>query len=374
MRGEKQPISATEEGTLTFRRRFAGKVNPEHFRTFQGLHLSSIGLGTYLGNHDAETDQLYREALIRAVRLGLNVIDTAINYRCQRSERVIGEALSTLFKEGEVSREEVIVATKGGFIPFDGSPPLNPSIWFRETYVRPGIIKPEEVIAGCHSISPRYIQDQLDRSLRNLGLDALDIYYLHNPETQLEEVSREEFHRRMRAAFEVLEEAVSLRKIRMYGTATWNGYRQDPRAQDYLSLKELWDLAKEVAGEAHHFKAVQLPYNLAMVEAFVLRNQRVDGEAISVLEAAHRFGIYVFASASIYQGHLSRRLPPFIGECLAGLQTDAQRAIQFVRSTPGVGTALVGMKQIKHVEENMEVAQLPPASVEQFLKLFSCGS
>lgn len=374
MRGEKRLISATEAGTLAFRRRFAGTVNPEHFRTFRGLHLSSIGLGTYLGNHDAETDRLYQEAIIRAVRLGVNVIDTAINYRCQRSERVIGEALSTLFKEGEVSREEVIIATKGGFIPFDSSPPLNPSIWFRETYVRPGIIKPEEVVAGCHSLAPRYLQDQLTRSLRNLGFDTIDIYYLHNPEIQLGEISRKEFHRRMRAAFEALEEAVSFGKIRMYGTATWNGYRQDPSAQDYLSLKELWDLAKEVAGKAHHFRAVQLPYNLAMVEAFTLKNQQVEGEALSLLEAAHHLGIYVFASASLHQGHLSRRLPPFIGECLAGLKTDAQRAIQFVRSTPGMGTALVGMKRAEHVEENLEVAQLPPAPLEQFLKLFSYGT
>ncbi|MFN3476735.1 MAG: aldo/keto reductase [Candidatus Methylomirabilales bacterium] len=370
MRGEKQPISATEEGTFAFRRRFAGKVNPEHFRTFRGLHLSSIGLGTYLGNHDAETDRLYQEAVIRAVQLGVNVIDTAINYRCQRSERVIGGALSTLFKEGAVSREEIIVATKGGFIPFDGSPPLNPSIWFQETYVRPGIVKPEEVVAGCHSLAPRYIQDQLSRSLQNLGLDAIDIYYLHNPETQLGEVSREEFHRRMRAAFEALEEAVSLGKIRMYGTATWNGYRQDPSAQDYLSLKELWDLAKEVAGEAHHFRAVQLPYNLAMVEAFALKNQQVNGKVLSLLEAAHHLGIYVFASASLYQGHLSQRLPPFIGEHLTGLRTDAQRAIQFVRSTPGLGTSLVGMKSPDHVEENARVVGAPVAPPEAIRSLF----
>ena len=66
-------------------------------------------------------------------------------------------------------------------------------------------------------------------------------------------------------------------------------------------------------------------------------------------------------SASIYQGQLARNLPPIIGEFLPGLETDAQRALQFVRSTPGVGTALVGMKQPVHVDENCPGERGAPA-------------
>ena len=129
-------------------------------------------------------------------------------------------------------------------------------------------------------------------------------------------------------------------------------------------------MAREVAGDTHHFRAVQLPYNLAMGEAFTHANQTVDGEAVSLLEAARRLGIYVMVSASIYQGQLSRNLPAVLLEHLPGLRTDAQRAIQFVRSTPGVGTALVGMKSVAHVEENAALVKVPPAPWSQFQKLF----
>jgi aryl-alcohol dehydrogenase-like predicted oxidoreductase len=366
------PISghATEAGTAAYRARLAGQTAAEHFRTWEGLALSSVGLGTYLGDDDEATDAFYRAAIVRALELGGNVLDSAINYRHQRSERVIGEALRLLLGREALGREEVVITTKGGFLPFDGAFPANRSAYLVETYIRPGILKPDEIVARCHAMTPRYLTDQLERSRRNLGLDTIDVYYLHNPETQLSEVPRPEFLRRIRAAFETLEAARAAGAIRMYGTATWNGYRQPPEAQDYLSVQELVGVAQEVAGERHHFRLIQLPLNLAMSEAFTLKNQPVDGEPVSLLEAARHFGLYVMASASLYQGQLARRLPPVVGECLGALKTDAQRALQFVRSTPGLGTALVGMKLVAHVEENLAVARVPPAPPESYLRLY----
>jgi len=359
---------ATPDGTDAYRRR--ANAAPEHFRAFGGCWLSSVGIGTYLGAEDSATDELYRNALTRALELGLNVVDTAVNYRHQRSERVIGQALSALIGKGALRREEIVVATKGGFIPFDGSMPTNPGAYFTETYLRPGIIRPDDVVAGCHCMTPAYLADQLERSRRNLGLETVDVYYVHNPETQLQEVDRPELLKRIRDAFTFLESAASDGKIGCYGTATWNGYRQPPAARDYLSLAELEKIARDVAGDKHRFRVIQLPYNLAMGEAFTLGNQPVDGEAVSPLEAARRLGIYVMVSASVYQGQLSRNLPPVLGEHLPGLSTDAQRAIQFARSTPGVGTALVGMKRVAHVEENAALVKVPPAPWNQFQKLF----
>jgi aryl-alcohol dehydrogenase-like predicted oxidoreductase len=78
----------------------------------------------------------------------------------------------------------------------------------------------------------------------------------------------------------------------------------------------------------------------------------------------------VIASASMLQGRLSRQLPPELSDILAGLESDAQRAIQFVRSTPGLTTALVGMQQLRHVEENLATARVAPLSPEQFMTLF----
>jgi aryl-alcohol dehydrogenase-like predicted oxidoreductase len=138
-----------------------------------------------------------------------------------------------------------------------------------------------------------------------------------------------------------------------------------------LSLAEVATLAREVGGDTHRFRAIQLPHNLAMPEALTLGNQVVEGEHLSLLMAAARVGITVMCSASMFQAKLAQNLPPFVGEALKGLSTDAQRAIQFVRSTPGVTTALVGMSQRTHVDENMGVAAVPPASVEEFFGMFS---
>lgn len=360
---------STPEGTAGYRRRIARAV-PEHFRLLDACAVSSVGIGTYLGPEDSATDRLYRDAVVRALELGANLIDSAINYRHQRSERVVGEALARLIGEGRLRREEVVVATKGGFIPFDGALPTDVRAYFTETYLRPGILRPEDVVAGCHAISPRYLADQLERSRRNLGLDTLDIYYVHNPETQLGEIARPEFLRRLREAFAFLESAVQSGKIRRYGTATWNGYRQLPTSPDYLSLAEVVGVAREVAGAQHHFRVIQLPYNLAMTEALTRANQLVDGEWVSTLEAARRLEVFVMASASVFQGQLTRNLPAVLGDYLPGLATDAQRALQFVRSTPGMGSALVGMKHVAHVEENLVLAERPPIPWSEFQRLF----
>lgn len=362
---------ATAEGTVAYRARRAAAR--DHFRVWQGLAASSIGIGTYLGGEDAATDQSYRETVTRALELGLNVVDTAVNYRHQRSERSVGAALRSLVGAGAVSREEVVLATKGGFIPFDETAPANPSAYLADTYLRPGIVEAADVVAGCHCMTPRYLADQLERSRANLGVETIDIYYVHNPEMQLSEVDRPTFLGRIRAAFEFLEGAVEQGKIRVYGTATWSGYRQPPSAPDFLSLPELVQIAGEIAGDAHHFKVLQLPYNLAMTEAFTRANQPVGKDTAAILPLARELGMYVMTSASIYQGQLARNLPPVIAEFLPGLDTDAQRALQFVRSTPGVGTALVGMKRAAHVEENARLASVSPLPWEEFQKLFSEG-
>jgi aryl-alcohol dehydrogenase-like predicted oxidoreductase len=364
---------ATASATAAYHRRVTPEAPAEHFRSWAGLQISSIGIGTYLGGEDDGTDRDYQATIARALELGFNVVDSAVNYRHQRSERSVGEALRSSIEKGTIKRDEVVLATKGGFIPFDGAVPPDPNLYLRDTYVRTGILQAREVVGNCHCISPRYLSDQLERSRGNLGVQTIDVYYLHNPETQLSEVDRPTFLARMQAAFEFLEGAVADGKIRLYGTATWNGYRQPPTAPDALSLPELTRMAAEIAGDDHHFRVIQLPYNLAMTEAFTRANQVIGDEAVSALEAARRLGIYVMTSASIYQGQLARNLPPVISDFLPGLETDAQRALQFVRSTPGVGTALVGMKQATHVNENARLVSVPPVPWDEFSKLFSAA-
>ncbi len=351
---------ATPAGTAGYRDAHATLAATGHFRSsVTGLTISSIGLGTYLGDEDDASDALYGEATAGAIELGCNVIDAAINYRCQRSERIVGGTIARLIRDGRVRRDQLVVATKVGFLPFDGHVPADPEAYLQRTYVATGILEAREVVAGCHSIAPSFLHDQLRRSLANLALERIDVYYVHNPETQLQEADRVEFHARMKAAFAFLEAQADAGRIGAYGIATWNGLRRPRQAADSLSLAELVRLAEELRGPAHRFRFVQVPFNLAMTEASRLATQALDGERISVLEAARRLDLTVIASASILQGQLTH-LPPNIAAALPGHATNAQRALQFARSTPGITTALVGMRGRRHVEENLSVARIAP--------------
>ncbi|OLE53756.1 MAG: hypothetical protein AUG51_11670 [Acidobacteria bacterium 13_1_20CM_3_53_8] len=361
---------ATLEGTARYKERFRGRAAENHFRLEENLWLSSIGIGTYLGDWDDETDERYSEAVFHAVELGVNVIDTAINYRFQRSERSIGVALRRIAEQGVAARDELLICTKGGYLPFDSERPRDVRAYVEENFVRPGIAEFSDFIGGSHSMTPRYLQSQIDWSLRNMGLDCVDVYYVHNPEAQLGEVSREEFERRLRAAFELLEQKRAEGKIRMYGAATWNGFRVGMDEKGYHSLPRMVELAREVGGDDHGFRFIQLPFNLAMPEALIARNQVVNGERLTLLEAASALGVTVAASASILQGRVARNLPEEVRQPLGSLATDAQTAIQFVRSTPGITLALVGMSRRAHVEENLQLVRVPPALPEDYQQLF----
>jgi len=363
--------SATNAGTAHYAKRFAGRAADGHFREAHGLVLSSLGIGTYLGQPDDKTDQGYTSAVVAAVESGINVIDAAINYRFQRSERSIGAAIQQLARKG-ISREEFILCTKGGYLTPDGSMPSNPTEYFYREYIQPGVFSPNDIVAGSHCMTPRFLENQLERSLRNLSVECIDVYYLHNPETQLGEVSRPDFLERVRDAFIYLESAAAAGKIQFFGMATWNGFRQEAKARDAMQLDEIAQLAKDIAGEKHRFRFVQLPFNLAMTEALTLGNQSIGSRDKTVMEAASDLDITLVASASLLQGQVARNLPAFVGEAL-GLQDDAQRSLQFVRSSPGITTALVGMSHVEHVVANARLVRVAPATVDQFSKLFTRG-
>jgi aryl-alcohol dehydrogenase-like predicted oxidoreductase len=362
---------ATADATAAYASRFPEL--PGNFRPALGVSVSSIGIGTYLGEPDEETDAAYEEAIKASLSGGINLIDTAVNYRFQRSERSIGKALGAMVAAGEIEREQVVVATKGGYITFDGGVPANPREWFQDRYVKTGIVAPSDLVDGSHCMTPKYIATMLELSRRNLNLETIDIYYIHNPETQLEAIDRKEFLARIRTIFQFLEGAVADGKIGVYGTATWNGFRAAPTERGWLSLDELMVAAREVAGEAHHFRAIQLPYNLAMPEAITRSNQFVHAGKATTLAAAKAFGIAVSASATLMQGQLSRGLPPIVANAFGGFATDAQRSIQFTRSTPGVDVALVGMKSVDHVRDTLATARKPPATLDELMRLFQQG-
>ena len=362
---------ATLEGTKEYAEKFRGHAAGGHYREAQGLLLSSVGIGTYLGQPNESTDAGYAAALVAAVESGINLIDTAINYRLQRSERTVGTALKVLAQKG-FKRDEIVICTKAGYLTPDGAMPSDPNRYFFEEYIQKGVFTAKDITAGCHCITPAYLQNQLVRSTRNLGVDCIDVYYLHNAETQLTEISKPDFLKRVKEAFVFLESAAARGQIQFYGMATWNGFRQAKSARDAMQLSELAAIAKEIAGEKHRFRFVQLPFNLAMTEALTLGNQDISGSEKTVMEAASELGITLVASASLLQGQVAQNLPVFVAEAF-GLDNDAERALQFARSAPGITTALVGMSRTAHVEANAKLVTVPPASLEQLSKLFSRG-
>lgn len=327
-------------------------------------------MGTYLGDPTAEVDDRYAETVVLAAQSGINAFDTAVNYRNMRSERAIGRGVAELISSGSVQRDEIIIATKGGFLGYDGKAPDDPSAYFQEKLIQTGLVKPEEIVAGCHTLAPRYLANQIDISRHNLGIETIDIYYLHNPETQLREVLHDEFLRRLRLAIGVLEQAVDDGKIRMYGVATWNGLRVSPDSQDAIVLDDILSAAREIGGQKHHFAAVQLPFNIAMPEALTSNTQRMNGRNVPLLHVAREYGLMVFASASLLQSHLAEGLPAGFQQWIRGLNTDGQRAIQFVRSTPGITCALVGMSRRRHLEEDIATAHVPPLALTEYRKIF----
>jgi aryl-alcohol dehydrogenase-like predicted oxidoreductase len=123
-------------------------------------------------------------------------------------------------------------------------------------------------------------------------------------------------------------------------------------------------MAQEVAGNAHHFRVVQLPFSLAMPEALVAPTQTLGRTPVSLLTAARELGITVMCSASLMQGRLARGLPPQARAAIAGLETDGQRALQVARSAAGITTALVGMSRVDHVRENLALVGRPPLPPE----------
>ncbi|HEU4952869.1 MAG TPA: aldo/keto reductase [Holophagaceae bacterium] len=330
---------------------------------------SSLGLGTYLGRPDPAGDAGYEAAARRFLELGGTAFDTAANYRLGRSERALGRALAG------APRDRVFVSTKAGYLPMsDGETEESPAAWFDRVLRRPGILSDDDVVDGCHAMTPRYLAHQLEVSRRALDLETLDLFHLHNPEQQRPALGPERFEAAMAAAFEACEGFRAEGKLRAYGLATWNGLRNGGDEPDHLDLEPLWRIAERIGGRDHGFRWIQAPLNLGMPEAFLLPTQSVGGQRMTLLEAAQALGLSVQTSASILQGRLLRSVAEqrdLLGQALPGCATAAQLALQFTRSCPGVTTALCGMGQLAHVEENAAVMALPKADPAALRALFA---
>jgi len=336
---------ATQEGTDKYFK--WTQIDPSKVHNFDSLHISALGAGTYLGPVDDATDKMYEETLVAAGLNGINCFDTAINYRNLRSERVLGKAIKYLALKG-VNREQLFISTKGGYLPYEDTF----EDYVRTHFLDTGVIELKDIVGESHCMSPSFLENQIQSSLKNLSLSCIDLYYLHNPEAQLAEVSEEEFYLRLTAAFSLFEQKVQEKKIQRYGIATWNGFRVKKGGLDFAKVLQC---AVDAGGEGHHFKAIQLPLNLVMMEAVKQK----------IIEKALKHNIATFVSAPLMQGKVLRlssqmfqRLPP--------AKSKMAQALEWVISTPNVCSAFCGMTHKAHLEENCAVLHTPMLSLEDW--------
>lgn len=358
---------AEAEATRQFLSRH--KLDPEQVREFCGVPVSSLALGTYLGNLDEATDARVTAACVQAIELGCNFFDTAINYRAQRGERAVGEGLRRAILSGKAKREEIFVSSKAGFVPHEGHWEKDVPGLFRAQYVERGLATTEDLIAGCHCLAPKYLDDQLERSRRNLGLETIDLYYVHNPETQLEELPERVFYAKLATAFEVLERAVADGRIGSYGLATWSAFREGEGSTTAMQLDKCVQAAEQAAravGAARHsLSVIQLPLNLAMPEGALVGTQRLGASQMSAIDAARTLGLSVAVSVPLFQARLCHGLPDFILERFPKEMSQAHCALAFATAFPSVDVAMVGMKDPAHVAHNLELLHRPPLNSEE---------
>jgi aryl-alcohol dehydrogenase-like predicted oxidoreductase len=358
---------ATSNGTKKYLECAVQKGKPtSHFRLFERLYLSSIGIGTYLGNPNTEDDEAMENAVYESVKSGaVNVIDTAINYRAMKSEKSIGRALSRLIKEDIISREQVFICTKNGYITNDGDyPGIDVMEYIQNMFISTGLIDLKDISSGYNVLNPNYIARCIDKSLLNMHLSTIDLIYIHNAfESWYNDVSKEQFLEMLSKVFETYEKYRSNNKIRYYGMATWTCFRVQKNSKEYLSLEEVVNIAQKVGGKEHGFRFIQLPYNLAYSEALLLENQNVGLEKnLTILEAAEKLNIKVFTSIPLFQSRLLRaKIPDYMG-----LDDQVAKLIQIIRSSPSVIAPLIGYKKPEHIEQNLKVANIPPLNEQEF--------
>ncbi|MFA7332289.1 MAG: aldo/keto reductase [Candidatus Delongbacteria bacterium] len=354
---------ATPAGT----RRWCGTRLPaQAWSTQAGLSVAGLGWGTLPGELKNIVDSKIERALVQVLAGGLNVLDTSPAYRHRRSQAAVGQALGRELARGALAREELVVSTHAGWLSFNRQEEDPATVLARDVTAATGL-GAADFVGGVWSLRPAWLRHQLELSTRLCGLESFDLLFLDAPETGLKVWPRERWRTELREAFVACEELVAEGRLGGYGVASLEGFRCDAQGRARLEADELLQLAREAAGGEPALRALQLPYSLAALDVL---NLTVAGQPW--LEYAAAQGLWVQTVLGLGQGQLAQGLPGYLRELMPGLSS-AQAALQVVRSTPGVGTVLVGMKTREHVAENLALLGDPPLSQADWQRLFQAG-
>ena len=276
-----------------------------------GLSVTEAGFGSY--RIDAEVDS-HRTALTAALRQGINLIDTSSNYTNGRSEILIGRVLQSLIADGELTREQVVLVSKVGYL--QGSNHALSQQLKEEGRPYPDLVVLSDDLEHC--IHPEFISDQLTRTLTRLQVDYLDAYLLHNPEYYLAWAqatgidladARAEYERRLDLAFRHLEQEVANGRIRHYGVSS-NTFPRPAADPEFTNLSQLWQIANAIAAEQgapHHFGVIQLPMNLHETGAATEANQP-NGRSVLDFAADVGLGVLINRPLNALDGQTLTRL------------------------------------------------------------------
>lgn len=370
-------VKATRE--YAERQQQEGHAAENHYSDFgkARLKLSSIGIGTFGGVASAEVDAQISAVVAQALINGINVIDTGAHYRYGRSLAAVGAGVRAAMAGG-VPREAMFLMSKGGFLTLRGGQPANMQEWFQKEIVDTGLGSMDDLAKRAHLLTPEYISYQLDLSLQLIGVDTLDAFLIDQPEVHIAEIGKEHTNRKLLPVFTALEKAVKDKKIKYYGISTFDGFRVETDNPMFQSITSMIGLAEKAAQDAtgnefakHHFKIVMMPFNQVMPEGFTRFNTATgEGNVASPIQAAHQLDVYMMASHSMFKGHLAQQSMDAVTQSMIHLMNPAQRSLQYNRSTPGLGTSLVGVSSPQHLDDVLAVAQIPPMEKKNYLAMY----
>ncbi|MBI3603275.1 MAG: aldo/keto reductase, partial [Nitrospirae bacterium] len=270
-----------------------------------GLTVSKLGFGGYRVD---EEEPEHRAALVKALREGCNLIDTSTNYMDGESERLVGSVLAELIAQGNLTRNEVIVVSKIGYVQGQNLKQAEAREKAGKPY--PDMVKYGEGIWHC--LHPEFLADQLHLSLDRLGLDTLDVCLLHNPEYFLSDAMhrredqstegivrlRKRFYDRLQQAFAYFEAQVAASRLQYYGVSsnTCTAPAENPEATSLSLMLDAATAAAEQAGSrTHHFRVLQCPMNLLESGALLTANTGPSGKQ-ALLDLAREAGMAVLVN------------------------------------------------------------------------------
>ena len=285
----------TVKNSLSYSNRFKNYSKDAYNLNHQFLSLSSIGFGMYKGNYEINDRKQYQKIIKNFILKGVNVFDTARKYRNGFSEQDFGIAFLSLLKTKKINREEIYISSKAGLLNFGEKKDKSSNL---DYFIKKRGIKKSDIKHNVFCGSSKFLDQEIDISLKNMNLKTLDNYYLHNPEFLEGNLNNFKDYYKI---FEMFEKAIQDNKIKSYGISSWAGFRRNRYSPFYIDIKKILTIANDVGGKNNGFKNIQMPLSIYMPFTKVNYFKSKKDDLFSFL---NKKKINIFSSASLYEGKI----------------------------------------------------------------------